>query len=188
MKKLIGLVAVLVITVVALGAVAGLVYAQAPTPNPVPFGPGGMMGGRGGRGGMGGGMMGGYAQTGETGPMHEVMVAAMAKALNMEVKDLEAALDSGKTMWDVAQEQGLSQEQFVAAMQSAREAALKQMVADGVITQAQADWMLQRGMGGRGGNAGNCPGMNGGQRGPGRGAGGGRWNPQPAPATPTNNG
>jgi uncharacterized protein YidB (DUF937 family) len=169
-----------------MGALAGYAFAQAPTPNPVPFGPGGMMGGRGMRGGMMGGQggygaRGGMMQNGEFGPMHEYMEAAMAKALGMDVEDLEAAIDSGKTMWDVAQEKGISQDEFFTLMQTARGEALKQMVADGVITQAQADWMLQRGPGGMGGGRGGrggsgCP-MN----------GGGRFAPQTTPATPNTN-
>ncbi len=189
MKKLVLIGVAVVFAVVALG-LAGVVYAYAQTPTPPPFTPGqgGMMRGRGGmlggqgfggmRGRMGGGMMGG-----QTGPMHTYMVEAMAEALDMSVDDLNAELTAGKTMWQVAEAKGYTQEQFTTLMQDARKAALAKMVEAGVITQEQADWMLSRGMfGGQYGGGqygpGGCPGMG--------GQGGGRWNNQTAPAPSTN--
>ncbi len=96
-------------------------------------------------------MMGGARSDGQYGPMHEYMEKAFAEALGISEEDLEAALASGKTMWQVAEEKGLTLEQFQKVMLDARQEAFKQMVADGVITQAQADWMLSRmqNMGGR---------------------------------------
>jgi hypothetical protein len=193
MKKVILIGVAVVFAVVALG-VAGVVYAYAQTPTP-PFTPGsqfgGMMRGRGGMGGMRGGMMGG--QGGQyAGSMHTYMVEAVAKALDISVDDLNAELTAGKTMWQVAEDKGLTQEQFTTVMQDARKVALAKMVEDGVITQEQADWMLSRMAGqnvtGQDGPNG-CPGMGGqggfggGRMGPG---GGGRWNNQPAPAPTTN--
>ena len=173
-------VAVLAVAIVALG-LAGYAYAQTPTPPTTPFGPGGRMGGQGGR--MGG-MMGGLLATGQEGPMHEYMLAAMAEALDMSVEDLQAELDAGKTMWQVAEAKGLSLEEFQTLMADARSEALKQAVEAGTLTQEQADWMLNhmqgRGRGGQGGQGGQgaCP-MHGGGGGP------GRWNSTPAnPAQP----
>lgn len=186
MKNVILIGMAVVVALAALG-IAGVAYAYAQTPTPVPgFGPGGMMGGGRGRGGMGGpgmggpgmggrGMMGGYGQTGQSGPMHEYMEAAMAEALGMDQEDLEAELDAGKTMWQVAEAKGFTLEQFQTLMLDARKAALAKMVEEGVITQAQADFMLSRMQsgfgGGMGGGRGGCPGM-----------GGGRWNVQPTQA------
>lgn len=179
MKKLlvIGAIAAAIVVTVALG-LTGWAYAQDSQPT---FGDSWM--------GMGGRFRG---QTGadEYGPMHEYMIKAMAKALGMTAEELEAAHDSGKTMSDIAQEQGLTFEDFQAVMLEARTEAFNQMVLDGVISQEQADWMLNHmngGMGGgfgRGGSSfGGCemsdefqsgsygPGMHGGR--------GGRWNNQP---------
>jgi hypothetical protein len=160
--------------------VAGYAFAQSPTPVPqFPFG--GMMGGR-----QRGGMMGGYgngSSNGQYGPMHEYMEKAFAEALGISQDDLEAELDGGKTMWQVAQEKGKTLEEFQKLMVDARTNAFKQMVADGVITQAQADWMLSRmqNMGGQGGGRfggqGGCPGMGGGY------GSGSRWNNPSAPST-----
>ncbi|MGB9521482.1 MAG: hypothetical protein ACPL6F_01875, partial [Anaerolineales bacterium] len=43
-----------------------------------------------------------------------------------------------------AQERGLSADQFRTLMGEAAQEAVSKMVNDGVITQSQADWMLQR--------------------------------------------
>ena len=173
------LVGALVGLVVGALVVAGYAFAQTPTPAPqFPFG-GGMMGGR-----QRGGMMGGYRSSdGQYGPMHEYMEKAFAKALGIKEDDLEAALASGKTMWQVAEEKGMTAEAFQKVMVEARTNAFKQMVADGVITQAQADWMLSRMQnmwgqgGGRFGGQGGCPGMGGGY------GSGSRWNSPSTPST-----
>jgi hypothetical protein len=187
MNKVLIIVGLVLVAVIALGTV-GYAYAQTPNPQPQPFGQG-MGRGRMGGGMMGGGMMGGRgingAQTGTYGPMHEYMEAAFAEALGMSEADVEAALAAGTTMWQLAQDKGMSIEDFQKVMTEARAEALKKMVDDGTLTQEQADWMLSR-MGGRGGQGG-CPGMGGdGSYGPGRGPGG-RWNaPQTTPEPSTN--
>jgi len=179
------LIGALVGIVIGALVVAGYAFAQTPTPVPqFPFGQG-MMGGR-QRGGMGSGMMGGNRADGQYGPMHEYMEEAFADALGISQEDLEASLASGKTMWQVAEEKGLTSEQFQKIMVEARQNAFKQMVADGVITQAQADWMLSRmqnmwGQGGRLGEQGGCPGMGGSFN----GGSGSRWNTPLAQPTPS---
>jgi hypothetical protein len=175
------LIGALVGIVVSALVMAGLAFAQTPTPAPqFPFGQG-MMGGR-QRGGMGQCMMGGARTDGQYGPMHEYMEKAFAEALGISQDDLETALAGGKTMWQVAQDKGMTLEQFQKVMVDARTNAFKQMVADGVITQAQADWMLSRmgGQGGRFGGQGGCPGMGGYN-----GGTGSRWNTPPSQTAPT---
>jgi hypothetical protein len=184
MKKTLLVGALSLVVVVALGLVT-LAYAQTPNPSTpqTPFGPGM------GRGRMGPGMMGGQAGAGEYGPMHEYMQEALAEGLGVEEAELDAALAEGKTMWQFAEEKGLTIEAFQAVMLDARQQAIEKMVEDEVLTQEQADWMLNRmqGMWGQGGYGarGGCPGMGGGSFG-GRG---GRWsNPGSAPSTnPTSN-
>ena len=105
----------------------------------------------------------GQRGTDQFGPMHEYMEDALAEALGVKVEDIEAAYAEGKTMWQFAEEQGLSVEEFQKVMLEARETAITKMVADGVITNEQGEWMLSRmqnnfGQGGLGG----CPGMGGG--------------------------
>ncbi len=122
---------------------AGVAYAQSTTPpspedfTPPAWGPSGMMGGRGFAG-----HMGGYAQTGEYGLMHDTMVATFAEALGIDVAELEERLANGETMFTIAESLGYSAEEFQTLMLEARELALQEAVASGLITQEQADWML----------------------------------------------
>jgi hypothetical protein len=68
--------------------------------------------------------------------------ALTAEALGVTVEQLDAARAAGKTMPDLLQEQGLTQEEFQANMQAAYQKTVNQAVQDGVITQAQADLLL----------------------------------------------
>ena len=215
-----GVAIVAILAVVALGA--GVAFAQAPTPNPdSPFRwmmggypqneyGYGMMGGR-------GGMMGGYAQNGEgwewmddmhqwmaaSGGMHTFVWNALADTLGLTSDELYAEVNSGKTITQIAEEKGISRTELVAALEAAHEDSLVQAVADGILTQEQADsilaqmagnyeWMLDNMgagygmMGGRGGMMGRFYGRqgSGGQSFPGGCHGGwnnGSTNQQPRP-------
>lgn len=134
----------IVVTILVALGIASFAYAQTQWISSFPmqyqqgYGPG-MMGRQGGRGGM----MGGW-QSGGYGPLHEYMEQAVADEFGITVEEVENLHEQGKTMWDYAQENGLTSEQFRAKMVAARTAALGAAVADGAITQEQADWMLQR--------------------------------------------
>jgi hypothetical protein len=142
MKKTYLIVAIIGVTVLALG-LAGFAYAQDQTPpNPeYPYGPG-MMGSFGGRGMMGGfggrGMMG---WNGEEGPMHEAMIAELAEVLGLEESEIEARHDAGETLWEIAEAEGLSDEEIQDLMFSAHDVALEEAVANGWLTEEQAEWM-----------------------------------------------
>lgn len=156
MKKTMILIALVAAVAFAAGY-AGLAFAQGPQATPVADsaafgGRGGMMGGRGGMG-----------QMGANGALQPYMQAEMAAAFGLTTDELTALHTEGQTLWDVAQEQSLSAEEFQAKISAARSAALEKAVADGVITQEQADWMSQR-MGQHAGS-GECTGMTGGQHG-----------------------
>ena len=124
-----------------------------------------------------GGMMG---QAG-SGLLHDYMIAGFAEAFGLDVADLQARIDGGETMYDVAVSLGYTQEQFTELMVTVRTDAINQALADGVITQEQADWMLSRlaqrqAGGGTGTCTGSCQmsgrgGMGGGMRGANRGTG-----------------
>jgi hypothetical protein len=88
--------------------------------------------------------------------------ALIAQALGMTVEELQAADEAGTRIPDLLEEKGLSEEEFQTAMQAAYEAAVNQAVADGVISQAQAELLLSQeaGMG-----HGMFPGMRGGRGG-----------------------
>ena len=82
------------------------------------------------------------------------MHAAIAEALGMSVADFEAAIAAGETPATLAAELGIDYAVVQAAMDALHAEALQQAVADGLITQEQADWMLSR-QGGQNGQMGN---------------------------------
>lgn len=157
-----GLTAILALGLATLGN-ARPVYAQDATPTP-PTTPWGerMMGGQHGAHHGAGIMRGnrGENRAAGGGLMHPYMTESFAQALGVSVADLQTQLDAGKTMWQIATEKGLSEEEIKAVMVSARSNALNAMVADGTLTQEQANQRLQRmdrvKAGGLG--AGNCTG------------------------------
>jgi hypothetical protein len=113
------------------------------------YGPGGMMGGR------------GYFEG--QGFMHDYMISAFANAVGLTVDELNTRLSNGETPQQIALAQGKTEADLPALWTQVRTDALKAAVADGVITQAQADVMLQHmnnyagpGFGPGFGN-GNCP-------------------------------
>lgn len=115
----------LLIALVVFGAVgATSVLAQGPTDVPLHGkGPGG------GRG------------------LSDAALEAAAKALNMTTDELTAALQSGQTLEQVADAQGVDFADVQAAIQAVRETEMRERIAqaleDGVITQEHADWLLE---------------------------------------------
>ena len=101
----------------------------------------------------------------------------LADLLGISAEELAAAKDDGSVR-DLIEASGLTQEEIQAAMQEAYEAAVAQAVADGVITQEQADQLQE--MPGRGGHGGP-----GGQRGGGHGHDGSRGGGQGNGSTTT---
>ena len=92
------------------------------------------------------------AQTAQqnTGVLHDYMVKALAKKLGVPLTTVEAQLDAGKSLYQIALDNGIAQADLPAVMVEVRSTAIKAALADKVISQAQADRMLQsggRGMG-----------------------------------------
>lgn len=118
-------------TLVGALAVSTAAFAQGPMGNPA----GGAEAGYGlsGRGSGRGGLWGGPDSS---------LVAVAAETLGLERTALVAELNAGKTIADVAQTQGVALDAIVEAYLAPRAAALAQAVADGRISQAQADTML----------------------------------------------
>jgi len=148
MKKILIIVAVAAVVVTTLG-MAGYAYAQdtlPPDPR-VPFSadmPGGR-GGRGGHGGHGAGQRGsGMNAGGDMGLLEDYMHPAIADAFGLTVDELDALHEDGVTLWQYAEGQGLTSEEFRPLMQAASATAINNAVADGVITQEQADFKLAR--------------------------------------------
>jgi Spy/CpxP family protein refolding chaperone len=175
MKKILVVVSAVMVALVIFGA--GFVFAQSNVAQaaglPAGYGPGNMMGGR-------GGMMGGR---GNQGQMQDYVEQALADKLGMTKVDVETALDGGKTMYQLTIDKGTKEADVAALLTDVHKTAFAKAVSDGILTQAQADTMLQN-MTTNGFNSANGPMQNGGagrgMRG-GRGQGGmmGGWNQQP---------
>lgn len=122
-----GFLAVLVV-VGAIGA--GIAYADDSTP-PAPAN-GQMLNGRGPRDGRG---------------LGQAELEAAAKVLGMTTDELSTALQSGKTLEEIATAQGVDFADVQAAIQAAHReeirAQIEQAVADGTMTQDKADWLLE---------------------------------------------
>ncbi len=136
MKKTLLIVALVVLALGALGV--GVVFAQGGQP---PFGQGGY----------------GY------GWMHNYVEQALAAKLGLTEKQVEDQLAAGKPMYQIALDNGIKQENLATFMNEVHKDAFAKAVKDGVITQQQADWMLQRmqNMYQNGYGPGNCPMFNG---------------------------
>jgi hypothetical protein len=103
--------------------------------------------------------------------------ALLAKALGLTEDELTAALDGGQSLSDLMTAQGIDAGTLQTNVQAAYEAAIARAVADGVITQAQADAVLAQesnGFGLFGGHGGGRRGHHG---------RGGSWG-IPSPSTP----
>lgn len=66
-----------------------------------------------------------------------------AEVLGMDVADLAAERQAGKSLAEIAASKGVSTDSLISALLAAREAALDEAVASGRITQEQADYMLE---------------------------------------------
>ena len=136
---------------------------------------------------------------GSYGAMHDYVEKALAEKLGIAEADIESELASGKTMYQIALDNGTAEADIPALLADVHAQAFDKAVADGVLTREQADFMLQR-MADGGYGFGNCP-MNGnGGSGYGRGHGhhgginngsqfgpgmmGGRWSQIPPTAQP----
>jgi hypothetical protein len=119
-----GLLIALLVTVLA-GIGVSSVYAQSPTTVLAHGGPGG------GRGG-------GFSLT---------WLKVAADKLGMTTDELITALQSGKTLEQVAQEKGVDYADIQSAIQQQSQTEfrtrIQQAVTDGTITQEKADWLLE---------------------------------------------
>src|SRR3990170_10055 len=84
----------------------------------------------------------GWRQGGGEGPLHDLMIEAAAGVLGLEPADLEARLESGETLWQVALDEGLSADEFRLEWAGARRLVLETAVAGGLIAPSQAGRMF----------------------------------------------
>jgi uncharacterized protein YidB (DUF937 family) len=100
--------------------------------------------GRGGPGKHGGGF-GGFGLRGD-GVLQPYVESAVAEILGMTVEELQAAKEDGTRIVDLIEAAGLAPDEFQTAMEAALPGIVEQALADGVITQAQADYLLENGL------------------------------------------
>ncbi len=84
------------------------------------------------------------------GTLHDYMEKALAEKLGISLSDVEAQFDAGLSLYQIALNNQVAQADLNTFMLEVRSNAISAALADGVITQTQADWMLQasaRGMG-----------------------------------------
>ena len=79
--------------------------------------------------------------------LRDAELAAAAEALNMTADEVSTALQSGKTLEQLAEEAGVDLQDVRDAIQAVRETELRtrieQAVSDGTMTQEKADWLLE---------------------------------------------
>ncbi len=107
------------------------------------YGPGGMMGGD-GYGYGPGGMMRGFEIGRRAGIMRDYMISAFAKDIGLTIDQVNTRLANGETFKKIALSQGKTEADLPALAVQVRKDAIAQALADGVITQTQADRMLER--------------------------------------------
>ena len=168
MKKVL-IIAVTIVAVIALGNVVWVSAQGGTQPNQpnatcpatgytCPFsgtqnfgGPGGMMGGRGMMGGYGtysgtipGGMAAMHGAMMGANGLHEQMWTVVAQKLGLTYAELNKTLQNGQTVAQLAQAKGVSLDELKATALAAMKTSFADLVKQGVMTQAQADWMLDR--------------------------------------------
>ena len=109
--------------------------------------------------------------------------ALLAEGLGMTVEALTAALEGGQSLSDLMTAAGIDADTLQTNVQAAYEAAIARAVADGVITQAQADAVLAQESNGFGLFGGHGFGGHGGGR-RGHHGRGGSWGIPSFPSTP----
>ncbi len=88
-----------------------------------------------------------------SGYMSEYMHAAMAEALGIPVEEFEARMAAGEGFYAIAMSQGFDLDSFFDLHLNARRIALENAFADGLFSEEQFNWMLERFQGqGGGGN------------------------------------
>ena len=92
--------------------------------------------------GMGKGMMG--PRPGMMGRGEGSLIGVAAEMLDMSVQDFHAELQDSKTIADVANENGVDPQDILDAYLTELETNLAEAIAEGKITQNQADYMLEQ--------------------------------------------
>lgn len=90
------------------------------------------------------GMMGRGMKGGPIGRGDSSLIGIAAEMLDMSAQDLHAELQDGKSIADVAAEKAVDSQAILDAYLAELETDLAEAVAEGKITQNQADWQLEQ--------------------------------------------
>ena len=85
--------------------------------------------------------------------LHDGMIAAFSVSVGVPVDEIETRLAAGETLSDMALSKGFTVTEFQTMLKDARDKAIAAAVANGELTQEQADWMVNRGNQMNGGSA-----------------------------------
>ena len=77
--------------------------------------------------------------------LHDYMEKALAEKLGVPLATIETQFDAGKTLYQIALDNGITQAALPAFMLQVRTTAINAALSDGVIMQIQAGRMLQSG-------------------------------------------
>ena len=136
---------ILTLTIALLSITTGFVFASGVQQGPPPFGAEGNedVDGDGYFGPMHGGI---WAQKprGEFPPMRSALIEAVADATGLTVADLEARIEAGETLYEVALSAGMSEDAYLELRTAVREANLAEALEAGLITEERYQWMLER--------------------------------------------
>ena len=124
------------------GMMGGYADGTCPGLNGEGYAPGGMMGRR--ANGFGPGMMGGRGFAQGEGILHDYMISAFAGVVGLTVDEVNTRITEGESLKEIAIAQGTAEADLPELITQVRQDAINAAVADEVITQAQADFMLER--------------------------------------------
>ena len=110
-------------------------------------------------GSFGAGSMGAAISTADE-LLHDYILQAFSDATGLTIDEIEVRLGAGETLSDIALSLDMTLDEFFTMMIEVRTEALTAAVADGVITQEQADWMLDHLSQMRQGDVGSSTGKN----------------------------
>jgi uncharacterized protein YidB (DUF937 family) len=80
----------------------------------------------------------------QSGGVHETTWKALADQLGLTNDEITAQISDGKTLAQLAEEKGVSTKDLAATMENSMKSGLAKAVENGVLTQEQADVMLQQ--------------------------------------------
>lgn len=123
MRKSLSIGLALLLTLLAGLAVGGSILAQGPDPTPSP---------------------GARSAWGRIRVRACAVSDAIADLLGLTTEEIYAERQAGKTLGEIANERGVSDETLIVAMVAEQREAIEQAVAEGTLTREQADWLIAK--------------------------------------------